>query len=108
MSDPSDIIGFNFPDGQPVYPAREMTTEDRACDCGCEDIDREPFGDLTYYVEEPVPPAGVSTGYLVIQYGTDLAEVATVAMIHDGEGRWVGDVDKDSWQLATIREGEPE
>lgn len=85
---------------RPFAIGRPMTDEEQACDCGCrcQHVWREPGADLTYYREPDEPrPAGVSPGYLVLRSG-GVTEVANFAMIHDGEGRWVGDVDQDSWR----------
>jgi hypothetical protein len=62
---------------------------------------------LHYYPEsEPEPtPAGVTSGYVVLRRGDEMtAEVATAAMLHDGEGRWALDIDKDSWRRTEIVE----
>ena len=85
MSDPNDIIGFSFPGGQPVYRAREMTDEERACDCGCEDIEREPISDLTYYVEPDLPEFLTSPGVTSAWFLLD-GEYVPVAIMSAGDG----------------------
>lgn len=82
---------------------RQMSGEDQACDCGCEDVEREPAADLTFYREEP-KSAGVSPGFIVLRRGGEAAEVANMSMIHDGEGHWVGDIDHDSWRTVEVRD----
>lgn len=62
---------------------------------------------ITFYKEpertEP-PAAGVSPGYLVAraEWLETGARVAKCAMLHDGEGKFVVDVDTETWQDATI------
>ena len=81
--------------------ARPMTEEEQACDCGCMDVQRTPAADLTFYREEQ-RPAGVSPGYLVLSRFGQAVEVANIAMLHDGEGNWVGDIEPDSWRRVEL------
>lgn len=65
----------------------------------------DPTADLTYYAEppwEPIP-AGVQKGYLVVRNGDEATtEVADMALIHDGEGHAVGQIDHSTWRRAEI------
>jgi hypothetical protein len=87
--------------------SRPMTPEEQQCDCGCMDVERGPVEDLTYYAEPIVrspKEAGVEPGYIVIRSSDEpTAEVARAAMLHDGEGNAVVQIDHDSWQHGTIR-----
>jgi hypothetical protein len=93
-----------FMTGQPTIGARPMTPEEQECDCGCMEYESDPAADLTFYAEPQHPkPAGVSPGYLVIRRGGS-AEVANMAMLHDGEGNAVGQIDHSTWRHAEIVE----
>lgn len=66
---------------------------------------------LVYYKEPErtyPTPAGVAPGYLVLRSHWFGARVANCAMLHDGEGRFVVDVDEDTWQDAEIVDNSPE
>lgn len=98
MTDASDPRKVQF---IPHIEARPMTAEEQACDCGCEEVERTPAADLTYYAIDPVA-AGVSTGYVVVRRFGQPTEVATVTLLHDGEGNAVGDVEPESWRHVQI------
>lgn len=58
---------------------------------------------IDYYPEPDPTPAGVTSGYVVLRRGDEMtAEVATAALLHDGEGHWALDIDKDTWRRAEI------
>lgn len=83
--------------------ARPMTPEEQACDCGCEDVEREPATDLTYQATEEPPAAGVSNGYVVLRNG-DEADVAEAALLHDGDGGASVQIDHTTWKRTVIRD----
>jgi hypothetical protein len=83
----------------------ELTGEERACDCGCMDVERDPVAaDLTYYVEpQDPPPAGVTPGYIVLRRGDEMtAEVANAATLHDGTGNAAIQIDHSTWRRTKI------
>lgn len=82
---------------RPFMIGRPMTEAEQQCDCGCMDIERGPVGDLTFYREPTWPPkdAGVEPGYLVIwSEGAAACRVIPAALLHDGEGRFVTQIDQ--------------
>jgi hypothetical protein len=98
-----------FTVNQPGMQAQPMDPGDFACDCGCEDEITDPTtDDLTFYASPWEPKAaGVQKGYLVLRYGDSAeAEVADMALLHDGDGRAVGQIEQDTWRHMTIVEGE--
>lgn len=61
--------------------------------------------DLDFYAEPPwePKPAGVQSGYLVIRCGDEMtAEVADMALIHDGEGNAVPQIEHGTWRHVEI------
>lgn len=59
---------------------------DFSCDCGCEDIEREPFGDLTYYIE-PEPPKFLATPGVTSAWFLLDGEYLPVAIMTMGDGK---------------------
>lgn len=66
-----------------------MSEEEQACDCGCMDIEREPLGDITYWVEpEPRKPPefltspGVTSAWFLLD-----GEYVPVAIMSSGDGK---------------------
>jgi hypothetical protein len=84
MTEPRKIT-FH-PDVAAQFVARPFPYDVPRCECGCEDIEREPFGDLTYYVE-PEPPKfletpGVTSAWFLLE-----GEYLPVAIMTMGDGK---------------------